>query len=319
MSIPSNGLQTQFPAISATSSGTVLSFVHAWPSTFNIGDYLSSPRHYFDFDCYPPLESGFSRILVLGGGAFNDLGVYAGSLADSERKVAWGIGQSVQSLDGFEELAPSIPTDFSAFGSRDRALVTANSTLVPCASVMGDIVDILPGKALGVFLNQNPAVSGQALLDVLSAIHPDAIVGTNSLSETEFRAKFALTGRIVTNSYHVAYWGLLSGRQIALVGYSSKFTSLFDLFELPNSVVRYQRGDGVGLLGAIERVLGDQAFSRLSSPTETKLAFRRTNIDYAGHLVAAGLFRKIRTLDNSNIWRKRREIEVWRTYSLDRR
>lgn len=291
--------------------------MHAWPSIFNIGDYLSSPRHYFDFECNAPSESGFSRILILGGGAFNDFGVYATLSVESDKKIAWGIGRSIQTPNNFE-LTPSIPTDFSVFGSRDRALVAAGSAFVPCASVMGGIVDIPPGGALGIFLNHNPAVSGQAVWDVLSTVYPGAIIGTNSLSETEFRAKFALTGKIVTNSYHIAYWGLLSGRQVALIGYSSKFTSLFDLFELPHVIHQYQRGDGTGLRGAIESVLDDRLFSCLSSPTQTKLAFRQINIDYAQHLVAAGFFRQIRTVDDSSVFQTRREIEIWQAYSLAR-
>ncbi|RWO64620.1 MAG: hypothetical protein EOS17_28005 [Mesorhizobium sp.] len=318
-SMSSGGIQAQFPAISMHCGEATLSFVHAWPPTFNIGDYLSSPRHYFDFKCHSPSESGFSRILILGGGAFNDFGAYASSLVESDRKVAWGVGQSIQPLNGFGELSSSISTDFSFFGSRDRALAVSNSTLVPCASVMGDIVDILPGTALGVFLNRNPAASGQAVFDVLSAIEPNVIVGTNSMSEPEFRSKFALTGKIITNSYHVAYWGLLSGRQVALIGYSSKFTSLFDLLQLPADVTLYQRGDAAGLSGAIKRVLDGELFSCLPLSTETKLAFRQTNISYAERLVAAGLFREIRPLDQSNIHLRRRELEVWRAYSLARR
>ncbi|MBZ9768443.1 hypothetical protein LB526_16940 [Mesorhizobium sp. CA6] len=319
MSVPLTGLEAQFPAVSIGSNGTTLSFVHAWPSTFNIGDYLSSPRHYFDFECYPASESGFSRVLILGGGAFNDIGAYASSLVEADQKIAWGIGRSVPSPEDFGKSGPSIPANFSAFGSRDRALVAANRPLVPCASVMGDIVDIPRGDALGFFLNQNPAVSGESLVDIFSTIDSEAVVGTNSLSETEFRAKFALTAKIVTNSYHVAYWGLLSGRQVALIGYSSKFASILDLFELPDSVVQYQRGDGVRLLGAIERALRSDSFSRLASPMETKRAFRQANVDYAQHLVTTGLFRQIEALDESSIRRKKREIEVWRAYSLTRR
>ncbi|TPI44873.1 hypothetical protein FJW05_20515 [Mesorhizobium sp. B2-9-1] len=319
MSLSSSGFESQFPEILKASNGVSIAFVHAWPSTFNIGDYLSSPRHYFEFECYSVEECHIKKILIVGGGAFNDLGDNIGSLIESDRKIAWGIGQSISSSVRSSRAAGSISTSFSFFGSRDRALVATNSTLVPCVSVMGDIVDIPPGAGLGVFLNQNPAASGNTFMDALSSMNVDTVLGTNALSEAEFRVRFARTGRIVTNSYHIAYWALLSGRQVALIGYSSKFASLFELFQLPDNITRYERGDDAGLAEAISRALAGRSFSCLPSPGEIKMAFRQLNINYAKTLVREGLFRKIELLEDNKIQKRIREIEVWKKYALKRR
>ena len=42
---------------------------------------------------------------------------------------------------------------------------------------------------------------------------------------------------IITNSYHAAYWGLLSGHNVTLLGYSSKFTSLLKIFNLDDNLL----------------------------------------------------------------------------------
>ncbi|MBZ9990509.1 hypothetical protein LB572_25735 [Mesorhizobium sp. BH1-1-5] len=183
---------------------------------------------------------------------------------------------------------------------------------------MGDIVDIPPGTALGIFVNQNPAASGNALMDVFSSMDADTVIGTNALSETEFRVRFARTGRIVTNSYHVAYWGLLSGRQVALIGYSSKFSSLFDLFQISDNINQYERGDGNGLAAAIARALTGRSFSCLPSPDEVKMEFRKMNISYAKKLVSSGIFRKINILEDNKKQKRIREIEIWSKYFLKR-
>lgn len=318
MSVLLTGFESQFPEIVKTSNETSISFVHSWPSTFNIGDYLSSPRHYFDFHCYSIEKSSIKKILILGGGAFNDFGNNIASLIESDRKIAWGIGRSIPYSERYAKITGPISTSFSFFGSRDRSLLAVNSTLVPCVSVMGDIVDIPPGAAFGIFLNQNPAVSGSAISDAFSLINADTdtIVGTNALSETEFRARFARTGRIITNSYHIAYWGLLSGRQVALIGYSSKFSSLFDLFQIPDNITLYERGDGAGLAAAITKAQSAQSFSCLSSPGETKMAFRQMNVNYAKKLVNESVFRKIEILEDNKPQKRAREIEVWEKYIL---
>lgn len=294
------------------SAGTTVNFVHNWPSTFNVGDFLCSPRHYFDFTCLPPEESGFARITVVGGGAFNDLGSQAAIDCGGQCNVAWGIGRSIRFADRDRAVKPTAD-NFDVAGWRDPDLCATGANLVPCASVFHDITDISPGSETGIFLNANPAASG---VGDVPARNANFATGTNALGEAELCARFARTGKIVTNSYHIAYWGFLSGREVAVIGYSSKFASLLELFGLPATVIEYERGNGDGLRQAVEEALRAQSWLRLERPEQTKDALRSLNLAFAERLVRHRLFSSIRPVGSSLERTRRREVEIWSYYEL---
>jgi hypothetical protein len=121
----------------------------------------------------------------------------------------------------------------------------------------------------------------------------DCIVGTNAVSESDFRTLFAQTSHVITNSYHTTYWGLLSGRSVGTVGFSSKYDSLRAMFDLPVGPTKYDKGDGEALKRAIQQVIKDGAFNKLADPAGYKSRFRQMNDAYARRLVEAGVFRSI--------------------------
>lgn len=303
--------------VSCRSAGTTVSFLHNWPSTFNVGDFLCSPRHYFDFTCLPPEESGFDRIAVVGGGAFNDLGGQAAVDCAGQRNVAWGIGRSIRFADRDQTMKP-VADVFDVVGWRDPDLCAAGVNLVPCASVFHDITNVPPGPETGIFLNANPAASGAGVDGILGR-KASFVTGTNALGEAELCARFARTGKIVTNSYHIAYWGLLSGREVAVIGYSTKFASLLELFGLPPATIEYERGNGDGLRRAVEETLRARSWLRLERPKQTKDALRSFNLAFAERLVRDRLFSSIRPVGSSPERTRRREVEIWSCYELSLR
>jgi polysaccharide pyruvyl transferase WcaK-like protein len=110
-----------------------------------------------------------------------------------------------------------------------------------------------------------------------------------------FMEAFATVRRLVTNSYHVAYWGLLSGRPVTLIGYSSKFTSLMRLLHLdPTALIPYTRGDGDALARAVAEALSAPSRLFLKNYASRRQEFCELNIRYSEALVRAGLFEAIR-------------------------
>ncbi|TPJ77789.1 hypothetical protein [Mesorhizobium sp. B2-6-2] len=299
------------PVVTLESAGTTVSFIHNWPAPFNVGDYLCSPRHYFEFECHPSRANGIDHIAIVGGGAFNDLGVGVASEVGAQRNIIWGVGRSFPYSSATDRADVSTGI-FNICGWRDRDITLPEGSLVPCVSVLNDIVEIPAGPQTGVFLNQNSAASGFDMGDKLGR-HGVTITGTNALSEVALRERLAPVGQVVTNSYHIAYWSLLSGRSVALVGYSSKFSSLLDLFGLPPVVLGYERGNSAELARAVEKAISGQFYLRLDAPEQTRNLFRQMNIDFAERLVSERLFKGIRMLrDNPQRRRSRQEqIRQW--------
>jgi hypothetical protein len=296
------------PIIASQSGGATLSFVHNWPRIFNLGDYLCSPRHYFEFECFPSATSGIDHLVIVGGGAFNDLGVGAASEVSAQRAIAWGIGRSIpfSSPYGGPETRPGV---FDACGWRDNDIARVMGRFVPCPSVFSEIVEIPPGEETGLFLNANEAASGTDV-DRSLARFGVAVVGSNALMEREFKELFARTRRVVTNSYHVAYWGLLSGRQIGLVGYSSKFTNLLEIMNVAMPVRGHRRGDREELQTAISWTLDGQHSAHVPDYRERREAFREANLEFVRDLLRQGLFRSIMPLENPSEGLAQRDNEV---------
>jgi hypothetical protein len=262
---------------------TGVKFVHKQPSTPNLGDRLCTPGRYFTFQCE-------RSTLIMGGGAYNGLGVKEARKFDAAIKVAWAIGQSWRLDAKAKPLdARAIGKTFTVATTRDPYFVIDESPLLPCVSVLHPIVDIPPGKEQGIFLNHDESASGVGIDGILRRYGERHLVATNSLSEAEFVQAFARVGDITTNSYHAAYWALLSGRSVTLVGYSTKFANLLALLHLDDGeVVGYRRGDSESLARAI-RTAGNRAPMSLPDPGGLKARFREMNLSFAGSLGRHGI------------------------------
>lgn len=274
--------------ISALTDETDVAFEHRWPALFNLGDFLCSPRHYFRFRAARDPSGGPRRITIVGGGAFNELGRECRIRGDGSSRIAWGIGRSVPYGTSDDPDLPFALAAHCEFSTRDPDLASLGARLVPCVSVMHDLVDLPVGDETGLFLNQNPAAGGSAEFLTLAA-EGKLVFGTNGMAEHDFTALFSRTARLVTNSYHAAYWGLLSGRDVAIIGYSSKFENLLALFGLRSEPQRYGRGNVEGLWSAVAATLARPQFVRLPDHRATTAAFREMNRGFAKRLVERGL------------------------------
>jgi hypothetical protein len=244
---------------------------------------LCTPRNYFSFSSDRPA-------LIVGGGAYNDLGVRDARRFDVPVRVAWALGRSFRAGVAIKALDErTIAATFALATTRDPQFATDTVQLLPCVSALHPIVDTAPGKERGLFLNHDEAASGGEIDHILRRKEEGCRIATNSLPETEFLSAFAHVGQITTNSYHAAYWALLSGRSVNVVGYSTKFTNLLALLGLDGgAVIPYRRGDSESLARALQIAENREPLS-LRDPSAFKARFREMNMDFAELLGKYGI------------------------------
>lgn len=286
--------------MSAVAHAPAVEFLH-YGDTGNVGDLLCSPRHYFDFASDRPA-------LIVGGGASNNFFCGRAWKRSAGVRIAWAIGQSWRpgrEASPWDRLLKSATRrlTYARASTRDPALVSDQLPLVPCVSVLHPVTEMPAGTEVGIFLNANAHVSGEheamrLRLPCAALFGPRAFMATNGLSADAFMRSFRRTGTVITNSYHAAYWGLLSGRSVHIIGYSSKFSSLAALFDFPESaVIRVSRGDGDALIRAIKQC-ADRAPLRLAKPGLVRSDFRKRNLDFAQSLGAVGLFATLKAAND---------------------
>lgn len=261
-----------------------INFIHHQPKIYNIGDDLCSPRHYFS------LQSAAIPLTILGGGAYNKYAVkyakrYGLNLSNT---VLWGVGESTRKTRPVQKIE-TLP--FAAWGIRDRLRADAEHYL-PCASCLHPMLDTAPGShGTLLFLNADPNVTDTDAYDDVAHFTKQKgwSLLYNSCSASELTAQFSSVSHVITNSYHGAYWALLTGHTVTLMGYSSKFTSLLSSLGLDSqALIAIQRGIGKGLLTTLEKVEGSDR-QQLPDAKQTLDAHRALNLRFAQKLKAAGL------------------------------
>jgi hypothetical protein len=271
-------------------------FLRNRPKHFNLGDFLCTPMHYFDFSCRAHesalLLKGKPHKVILGGGAFNDLGL--GQDVDYSRTVLWGVGSSIHGKDSKPTRADDLP--YFLYGVRDPDAVSDPDKLLPCVTCLHPVVQLPPGKDTGIFLNFDRGVTDLSLLRNDPFFRDRELrIFTNYLDEIRFMKAFASCGRIITNSYHVSYWSLLTGRDVSIVGYSSKFRSLLKLFGLDAAeLVHYDTADQEALKRGIKDTLDNGRFHHVTGAVGYRQAFIDRNVRFAEKCKAAGFVRDFR-------------------------
>lgn len=188
---------------------------------YNIGDDLCRVSLYFDLP---------KRYNYIEGGVFQ-FG------AEQDNDIVWGVGRSVKT-----------PKDFTnknnkakLYSCRDKV---SDMKFVPCPSVFHRLVDMPVGKDEILILGGSDTI-GRRVSDIPNV----------TMNLKEYAAIFASASSVITNSYHTAYWSLLSGRKIKLLGYSSKFSDLFKIFDLDTSLIReYDKGDFDSFKSAVSQL-----------------------------------------------------------------
>jgi hypothetical protein len=251
--------------------------------TGNLGDLLCSPRYYFEF------EPGKAN-RVIGGGVQTKL--ILGKHDAPPRSILWGVGCTGNIKEN--EIADC--KDFLAWGIRDRLLVENEKNFLPCVSVLHPMLDLpMPKKEKTLlYINADPRISSIRSLNKIRTIasknHVDML--TNRASEKKFRKCLSQSTHIISTSYHGAYWGLLSGRSVTLIGYSFKFKSLLNIFGLESEFIRFSKGNQESFLKAIRHALSKGTKLALYDSESVKSKFREKQHLYARHLEKDGIFKK---------------------------
>jgi hypothetical protein len=128
----------------------------------------------------------------------------------------------------------------------------------------------------------------------------------NSCTAQQFEDRLALTSRVLTNSFHGAYWGWLSGREVGLVGYSSKFVSLaramgidhrvMPRYEKPRKaawIINWLRPESMSLSALMRQMALGGGSSRLLDAHAVRQKFRSINLSFARRLQQAGNFETV--------------------------
>lgn len=259
-------------------------FVHHRPAVRNLGDELCSPKHYFS------IHSADGVLYVLGGGVFPDWGrgILRRVSGPPQRTVMWGVGQSRRRPS---DPVPDVP-EYLAAATRDPNRATGRVGFVPCVSCLHPMLDsTMQGEETLVYLNRDADVSSLAQVGMVSSCcsrHGLAYVD-NSCTAEAFSSALSRSKRLITNSFHGAYWGLLSGRSVTVLGYSSKFRSLFLALDLPMRIVSIAKfGDDL-FPRLVESATDRSVDSRLGDPAGKLEEFRGINLDFARSLQNVGV------------------------------
>lgn len=274
-----------------------------------MGDFLCSPAHYFR------LAARERDVLIIGGGAFRELGLKqaARSRLGFDQTVLWGVGQSL--ADGEEPGKPLATLPYAAWSLRDVDKVADRTSFVPCVSCMHEMLDApAQGTETIVFLNAARAASGFTQDDLEALRSTGLRILYNDCSPQQFEAALRASANVITNSFHGAYWSLLAGREVACFGYSSKFASLFAALGLDPSSVRHYRRDDTASLAKGIRELEKRDFVRLDNPEGTKRDFRELNIAFAERIRNIGLLSQF-DMDQQNM---SKNLAIYRRISKHR-
>jgi hypothetical protein len=242
---------------------------------FNIGDSLCTADVYFD------IETEYD-IRIIGGGVW-DIRKKAIDI-DAKNTILWAAGESFKDLSKVPQLETK-NFKFTEWSVRDKDLLEDKTKFVPCVSCFhNDILREPVDNKTMIFTNANFLVSTNTGLKE----ETNRYVVQNSISYDDFISKWKKSSRIITNSYHGIYWGLLSGREVAPFGYSSKFVSVMKLFDLDFPVDQlYNVKNKAFLPNMLTRK--DKKYFKLTNGTDFIEEFRDINMSFVEKLDKIGV------------------------------
>jgi hypothetical protein len=262
-----------------------IQFIHHNPKRGNVGDLLCSPRHYFSF------KKNANPLCIIGGGVFVDYGMRVLKKNNINPNIAilWGVGLSIRQNQELPEKVDTLP--YLQWGIRDSKFVANETHFLPCVSCLHPMLDNAPAtKKTLLFLNSDPKVTN--LVDQHEAKRLANQQGWlllfNNCNEDDISKAIAQCSHIITNSYHGTYWGLLAGRSIQVIGYSTKFTNLLANFRIEENNVRIiKKGQEKVLINILNDIANhsDKKRIHLTNHQEILNEFRQLNIEFANKMV----------------------------------
>jgi hypothetical protein len=251
--------------------------------------------------------------VILGGGAYNDLG--QGQRVKFENTVLWGGGSSIHGKDSSPTRGDDLP--FALYGLRDPDAVSDPKKILPCVSCLHPLLKISQGHETAVFINFDKNITNLEMLTKDEFFAKNNLkIYTNYMNEVQFMKIFSRTRRIITNSYHVSYWSLLSGREVAIIGYSSKFRSLLKLVGLdPNAINHYELNDKTILKSLIKDILKHEKFISLEKFKNVRDEFIDKNVFFAKKCRDIGFIKdfKVRPHDWQTMMKRNIKYNLFQT------
>jgi len=247
----------------------------------NIGDILCTPDNYFNIASEDDLN-------ILGGGSWKGYNIkrLIKANVDVSKTIAWGIGESIKDLT-LRSSVDRLP--FLEWSLRDRDLLSNKDKFVPCVSCLNRKILKEPiNNNTFIFLNANTKVGPSK--DKISS--HNNFIGTNAECEDVFLSKWQHSDTIITNSYHGIYWALLSGRRVLPFGYSSKFVSLFEIFNLEFPLENYYRLEEKDII--FEKIKNQNKFIEVSDYKIKLENFQESNLQFAEKLIKYGINCKLK-------------------------
>lgn len=275
-------------------------------NTSNLGDLLSSPKTYFKFESSEDLT-------ILGGGVQN-INILNSKLSHDYRKtILWGGGVSWPS----PKEIPQLTLEFLAWGVRDRALTVNEDNFLPCVSCMHPMIDYARSSQKNdktlLYINADPYIySLNSLFKTYLKAKINGIqILTNRAPEEKFIDIWSRSNKIITNSYHGAYWSLLAGKQVSLFGYSVKFNSLLQSFGILEAFPEFRKGHQKELMSATKVVMSDKCtFLTLQNSNAILDSYRDKQLKFANHLKEIGLIKKYELLSIDKVALKKEKLNT---------
>jgi len=217
----------------------VLTNVHRVDS--NIGDWMSSPLRFFSFPTNTEeidILSGMSpsvldNDVLLGGGGllvrdtFTQTVTY---IAEHTRGalIGWGIGHNSYTALNAALSYPDYLRRFTLLGLRDYGQGRPYVPCVSCLSPLFDRVSEIRHEAVVYWHGTRP---WPLRIDPgIPVMQNTATTARSAGDDIRMQAVFRRTidflshaGIILTNSYHGMYWGILLGKKVLAVPFSTKF------------------------------------------------------------------------------------------------
>lgn len=247
---------------------------------------------------------------VLGGGVFQDLGEKALSRMGvaPAQVVLWGVGRSSKRSN--QPLPPVSALPYPAWGLRDRDGVTDDAHFLPCVSCLHPMLDQpIDGNGTLLFVNADPRVTRPGDTRALQALASSRgwHFLHNSCTDEDMAEALRCHRRVITNSFHGAYWSLLSGHEVKVVGYSSKFESLLTTLGIdPAKLYRYNKprkyavrrwlthfDQANQLCRQITRCADTSEWFQLEDAAALRARFRQINLQFAHRLVNDQIFERV--------------------------
>ena len=278
-----------------------IKYVHI-THTGNLGDELCSPRHYFN--C-----TSAKADTIMGGGV--QTRYILGEKQPPKNTILWGAG----STGKLDENTMTNCDDFLAWGIRDKSLVTNEHNFLPCVSALHPMLDLPLPKAEKTLLhiNADPRIYSYRVLKEVKKMAEinNSIFITNRAPEKDFVKCLAQSSHIITSSYHGAYWGLLSGRTVTLMGYSFKFESLLNILNLEANYIPFIKGNQETLIEATKQAFIKKKPLKLDYHKDVLKQFRDKQLNFSKTLEDEKLLNKceLKTFDATSIIKSKQNSE----------